>query len=150
MHAGWTLISKFPSKCIGHSLNSNILSEVVYWIDLNKEWNLSYCYAWVRRITSWICSCHYQTIDGRRNREQICGSYFVIETIKLSYLGLLIVGLLQWGTMCNKILKSCCLGLVEFIHKDYNTLNYRRHKPYTGNIYCYDFLALFKMIFLLK
>ena len=24
MHAGWTLISKFPSKCIGHSLNSNI------------------------------------------------------------------------------------------------------------------------------
>ena len=40
----------------------------------------------------------YQTIDGRRNREQIWGSYFVIEMIKLSYLGLLIVGLLQWGT----------------------------------------------------
>ena len=40
----------------------------------------------------------YQTIDGRRNREQIRGSYFVIEMIKLSYLGLLIVGLLQWGT----------------------------------------------------
>ena len=39
-----------------------------------------------------------QTIDGRRNREQIWGSYFVIEMIKLSYLGLLIVGLLQWGT----------------------------------------------------
>ena len=45
-------------------------------------------------------------------------------------------------------------SIVEFIHKDYNTLNYRRHKPYTGNRYCYDslcdFLALFKMIFLLK
>ena len=40
----------------------------------------------------------YQTIDGRRNREQIWGSYFVIEMIKLSYLGLLIVGQLQWGT----------------------------------------------------
>ena len=40
----------------------------------------------------------YQTIDGRRNREQIWGSYFVIEMIKLSYMGLLIVGLLQWGT----------------------------------------------------
>ena len=39
-----------------------------------------------------------QTIDGRRNREQIWGSYFVIEMIKLSYMGLLIVGLLQWGT----------------------------------------------------
>ena len=41
----------------------------------------------------------YQTIDGRRNGEQIWGSYFVIEMIKLSYyLGLLTVGLLQWGT----------------------------------------------------
>ena len=40
----------------------------------------------------------YQTIDGRRNREQIWGSYFLIGMIKLSYLGLLIVGLLQWGT----------------------------------------------------
>ena len=40
----------------------------------------------------------YQTIDGRMNREQIWGSYFVIEMIKLSYLGLLIVSLLQWGT----------------------------------------------------
>ena len=40
----------------------------------------------------------YQTIDGRRNREQIWGSYFVIVMIKLSYLGVLIVGLLQWGT----------------------------------------------------
>ena len=40
----------------------------------------------------------YQTIDGRRNREQIRRSYFVIEMIKLSYLGLLIVGLIQWGT----------------------------------------------------
>ena len=40
----------------------------------------------------------YQTIDGWRNREQIWGSYFVIEVIKLSYLGLLIVGLHQWGT----------------------------------------------------
>ena len=50
--------------------------------------------------------------------------------------------------MCHKILKSCCI--VEFIHKDYNTLNYRRHNPYSGNRYCYDFLALFKMIFLLK
>ena len=39
---------------------------------------------------------------------------------------------------------------VEFIHKDYNTLNYRRHKPYTGNRYGYDFLALFRMISLLK
>ena len=39
----------------------------------------------------------FQTIDGRRNGEQIWGSYFVIEMIKLSYLGLLI-GLLQWGT----------------------------------------------------
>ena len=27
--------------------------------------------------------------------------------------------------MCHKILQSC---IVEFIHKDYNTLNYRRHK----------------------
>ena len=35
-------------------------------------------------------------------------------------------------------------------YSDYNTLNYRRHTPYTGNRYCYDFLALFKMIFLLK
>ena len=52
--------------------------------------------------------------------------------------------------MCHKILKSCCLGLVEFIHKDYNTLNHRSHKPNTGNRYFYDFLALFKMIFLLK
>ena len=43
-------------------------------------------------------SDHDQTIDGRRNREQIWGSYFVIEMIELSYLGLLIVGLLQWGT----------------------------------------------------
>ena len=38
--------------------------------------------------------------------------------------------------MCHKILKSCCLGLVEFIHKDYNTLEltlrHRRHKPYTA------------------
>ena len=40
----------------------------------------------------------YQTIGGRRNGEQIWGSYFVIELIKLSYLGLLIVGLLPWGT----------------------------------------------------
>ena len=32
--------------------------------------------------------------------------------------------------MCPKILKSCCK--VEFIHKDDNTLNYRRHKSYTG------------------
>ena len=32
----------------------------------------------------------------------------------------------------------------------HSTLNYRRHKPYTGNRYCYDFLALFKMIFILK
>ena len=41
----------------------------------------------------------YHTIDGRRNKEQIWGSYFVIEMIKLSYLGLLIVlvGILQWG-----------------------------------------------------
>ena len=47
----------------------------------------------------------------------------------------------------QKIKEFC---IVEFIHKDYNTLNYRRHKPSTGNRYCYDFLALFKMIFLLK
>ena len=40
----------------------------------------------------------YQTIDGRRNREEIWGINFVIEMIKLSYLGVLIVGLLQWGT----------------------------------------------------
>ena len=40
----------------------------------------------------------YQTIDGRRKRVQIWGSYFVIEMIKLSYLGLLIVGLLQLAT----------------------------------------------------
>ena len=39
-----------------------------------------------------------KTIDGRKNREQIWGSYFVIEMFKLSYMGLLIVGLLQWGT----------------------------------------------------
>ena len=45
-----------------------------------------------------LWSDHDQTIDGRRNREQIWGSYFVIEMIKLSYLGLLRVGLLQWGT----------------------------------------------------
>ena len=50
--------------------------------------------------------------------------------------------------MCPNISKSCCK--VEFIHEDYNTLKYRRHKPYTGNRYCYDFLALFKMISLLK
>ena len=104
------------------------------------------------RMTIHVSMVYDQTIDGRRNREQIWGSYFVIEMIKLSYLGLLIVGLLHEARtcMCHKILKSCCIGLVEFIHKDYNTLNYRRHKPYTGNRYCYDFLALFKMIFLLK
>ena len=38
----------------------------------------------------------YYTIDGRRNREHIWGSYFLIEMIKLSYLGLLIEDLLQW------------------------------------------------------
>ena len=94
----------------------------------------------------------YQTIDGRRNREQIWGSYFLIEMIKLSYLGLLIVGFLHWGTdmYVSQNIKSCCISLVEFIHKGYNTLNYCRHKPYTGNRYCYDFLALFKMIFLIR
>ena len=39
-----------------HSLNSNILLEVVYWIDLNKEYygneTFVICYAWVKRITS--------------------------------------------------------------------------------------------------
>ena len=44
-----------------------------------------------------MSEAHY-LINRRRNREQILGSYFVIEMIKLSYLGLLIVGLLQWGT----------------------------------------------------
>ena len=111
--------------------------------------------------------------------------------IKLSYLGLLIVGLLQWGTVmyagaqpdfskwggdkggskggagrdskwrlsidpCTKCyliwgqggldfwlrgrqphwLRPCMYVSqyikVEFIHEDYNTLNYGRHKPYTG------------------
>ena len=58
---------------------------------------------------------------------------------------------MRHGHVCvTKYKKSCCI--VEFIYKDYNTctLNYRRHKPYTGNRYCYDFLALFKMTFLLK
>ena len=50
------------------------------------------------RMTVHVSKVYDQTIDGRRNREQIWGSYFVIEMIKLSYLGLLIVGLLQWGT----------------------------------------------------
>ena len=51
------------------------------------------------RKAHYLINLHlYQTIDGRRNGEQIWGSYFVIEMIKLSYLGLLIVGLLQWGT----------------------------------------------------
>ena len=49
-------------------------------------------------MTVQVSMVYDQTIDGRRNREQIWGSYFVIEMIKLSYLGLLIVGLLQWGT----------------------------------------------------
>ena len=48
-------------------------------------------------MTVHVSMVYDQTIDGRRNREQIWGSYFVIEIIKLSYLGLLIVGLLQWG-----------------------------------------------------
>ena len=29
-----------------------------------------------------------RTIDGKKKREQIWGSYFVIEMVKLSYLGL--------------------------------------------------------------
>ena len=49
-------------------------------------------------MTVHVSMVYDQTIDGRRNREQIWGSYFVIEMIKLSYLGLLIEGLLQWGT----------------------------------------------------
>ena len=49
-------------------------------------------------MTVHVSMVYDQTIDGRRNREQIWGSYFVIEMIKLSYLGLLKVGLLQWGT----------------------------------------------------
>ena len=49
-------------------------------------------------MTVHVSMVYDQTIDGRRNREQIWGSYFVIEMIKLSYLGLLIVDLLQWGT----------------------------------------------------
>ena len=49
-------------------------------------------------MTVHVSMVYDQTIDGRRNREQILGSYFVIEMIKLSYLGLLIVGLLQRGT----------------------------------------------------
>ena len=86
------------------------------------------------RMTVHVSMVYDQTIDGSRNREQIWGSYFVIEMIKLSYLGLMIVVLNEARTcMCHKILKSCCIGLVEFIHKDYNTLNYRWHKPYTGN-----------------
>ena len=48
-------------------------------------------------MTVHVSMVYDQTTDGRRNREQIWGSYFVIEMIKLSYLGLLIVGLLQWG-----------------------------------------------------
>ena len=50
------------------------------------------------RMTVHVSMLYDQTIDGRRNRAQIWGSYFVIEMVKLSYLGLLIVGLLQWGT----------------------------------------------------
>ena len=49
-------------------------------------------------MTVHVSMVYDQTIDGRRNREQIWGSYFVIEMIKLNYLGLLIVGLFQWGT----------------------------------------------------
>ena len=49
-------------------------------------------------MTVHVSMVYDQTIDGRRNREQIWGSYLVIEMIKLSYLGLLIVGPLQWGT----------------------------------------------------
>ena len=62
----------------------------MYWIDLNKEY--------YRKVHYLINLQLYPTIDGSRNREQIWGSYFVIEMIKLGYLGLLIVGLLQWGT----------------------------------------------------
>ena len=40
------------------------------------------------RMTVHVSMAYDQTIDGRRNREQIWGSYFVIEMIKLSYLGL--------------------------------------------------------------
>ena len=49
-------------------------------------------------MTVHVSMVYDQTIYGKRNREQIWGSYFVIEMIKLSYLGLLIVGVLQWGT----------------------------------------------------
>ena len=54
-----------------------------------------FCWGWPSMHVSMV---YDQTIDGRRNREQIWGRYFAIEMIKLSYLGLLIVGLLQWGT----------------------------------------------------
>ena len=37
------------------------------------------------RMTVHVSMVYDQTIDGRRNREQIWGSYFVIEMIKLSY-----------------------------------------------------------------
>ena len=50
------------------------------------------------RMTVHVSMVCDQTIDGRRNKHQIWGSYFVIEMIKLSYLGLLIVGLLQLRT----------------------------------------------------
>ena len=66
--------------------------EVVYWIDLNKQY-----YGMKPFLLLRMSEAHYlinlqlyQTIDGRRNREQIWGSYFVTEMIKLSYSGLLI------------------------------------------------------------
>ena len=73
--------------------------EVVYWSDLNKEYygNETFVIPTMSKAHYLINLQLYQTIDGRSNREQIWGSYFLIEMIKLSYLGLLIVGLLQWG-----------------------------------------------------
>ena len=69
-----------PAKCIGHSLNSNILLEVVYWIDLNKEYYGNENLLRLPRMSK----AHYlinlqpyiQTIDGKRKRkrEQIWGS----------------------------------------------------------------------------
>ena len=41
------------------------------------------------RMTVHVSMVYDQTIYGRRNREQIWGSYFVIEMIKLSYLDLI-------------------------------------------------------------
>ena len=58
-------------------------------------------------------------VEGTENRFE--GVIFVIEMIKLSYLGLIDsrpTSMKARTCMCHKILKSCCIGQVEFIHKN--------------------------------